>query len=126
MDGAVIPNKMTEQGAADDSSYIRIGIVTSEHPKRPLDGTILAFSSGLDFEIPEDAFDKLLPEAHERVDVSSYATELRLATLYLTAENNEVVGVDWMDSPTPHEHNEFSELVSELPESLEAVFPPES
>jgi len=113
---------MPEKASNGDYEYIRVALVTSEHPGRPLDGTVLAFTTAHDIDVPEDAFDQLLKQAHERFDIDSYATDLRVATLYITEETGKVTGVKWENSPAPYEHGKFSEVISELPDSMESVF----
>ena len=73
----------------------------------------------IDFESPK--FEFLISEATDQFDISSYATELRLGTVFLDAESNEVLGVFWENSPRPYSHDDLDDVVEELPDGFSPV-----
>ena len=53
--------------------------------------------------------------------MSSYATELRLGTVFLDAESNDIIGVAWESSPRPYNHADLDDTVETFPDSFSPV-----
>jgi len=105
----------------DADSYLRAAIVTSEHPGKPLDGVVVAISTGHDVAVDEPYLGAIIQQAEERFEIEQYATELRLGTVYFDDVNGTIVGISWENSPLVYEHGDFDEPVAELPEGLHPV-----
>jgi hypothetical protein len=112
---------MTEELDNDGGPYRRIALITSKHPTKPLQGTAVTISTSAEIDIGSPKFEFLLDEAREQFDVSSYATELRLGTVFLDAGSNEVIGVAWESSPRPYDHDDLDDTVKTLPDSFSPV-----
>lgn len=106
-------------GPTDEvDGYLRAAIVTSDHPGKPLEGTVVAMSTSHNLSVDEPYLGEVVTEANERFDINSYASELRLGTVYFDASTRNLVGVKWEESPCPYHHGEFDEPVEALPDNL--------
>lgn len=109
---------MSYKSNSENEEYYRAAIVTSEHPKNPLEGTVVAISSSSDFPISDSLCRRIAETATEKFDIDKYAHELRLGTLYFNTDEEEFVGVCWEKLPRPYSHNEFNGPVEALPEQI--------
>lgn len=112
---------MSSNSNNEDEVYYRAAIVTSEHPKKPLEGTVVAINASSEFPLTDAFCEEAAERATERFDIDKYATELRLGTLYFSTAQEEIVGVCWNESPYPHSHGDFSEPVEALPEQITLI-----
>lgn len=102
----------------EDCSYLKAPIITSKHPGKPLDGTVVAMHTSHDVDIEEPLFGDLMDQAEERFEVNSYAEGLRLATVYFDAFTRDLVGMQWEESPRPFDSGDFAETVESLPDDF--------
>ncbi|WP_152420607.1 hypothetical protein [Halorubrum tebenquichense] len=109
---------MSYNSNSKNGEYYRAAIVTSEHPKKPLEGTVVAINTMTDFSISDPLCTKIAETATERFDIDKYAQELRIGTLYFSTDQEEFVGVCWEESPRPYSLNDFNILVEALPEQI--------
>jgi len=103
----------------DSNEYIRAAVVTSEHPGKPLEGTVVAMSTPHEISVDEPYFGEVIKQANERFDIDSYAGDLRLGTVYFHASTRDLVGVSWEESPRLYDHGDFLEQVGELPKDFQ-------
>lgn len=104
-----------------DCDYLRAALVTSEHPGKPLDGTVVSMSTSHEVSIEEPFFSELIEQANERFEIDSYANGLRLATVYIDASTRDLVGVQWEASPRPYDHGDFDKPVESLPDKFMTI-----
>lgn len=112
---------MAEESDNDAGPYRRVALITSKHPTNPLVGTLVTISTSVEIDIESPKFEFLLDEATEQFDISSYAPELRLGTVFLDAESNEIIGVSWESSPRPYSHDDLDDTVKTLPDGFSPV-----
>lgn len=108
-------------GEQHDGGYHRFAIITADHPAKPLEGTVVAIGHSHCISIDDSLLSDLVKQAHERFDIESYSTELRLGTFYFDASSESAVGVAWDDTPMVYEHGDFDEPVETLPDNLSPV-----
>lgn len=94
-------------------------MVTSEHPGKPLEGTVVAMSTSHDLDVDEPYLREIVKEANERFDIDGYTNGLHIGTVYFDASTRDLVGVSWEESPRSYDHGNFLQLVSELPKDLQ-------
>lgn len=111
---------MSHDGTAADS-YLRVAVVTSSHPANDLAGNVLALSTSLDIDMDSEILGDIISAGAERFDPDEYATNLRVGTMFITNDTQEIVGVEWHESPIPYEHNELTDPVTQLPDSLTPI-----
>jgi len=102
----------------DSNEYIRAAVVTSEHPGKPLEGTVVAMSTPHEISVDEPYFGEVIKQANERFDIDSYASDLRLGTVYFDASTRDLVGVSWEESPRLYDHGDLDDVISELPGNM--------
>lgn len=112
---------MGDNSTDNPDSYLRISIITSEHPGKPLDGVVVAAATSHDVSVDEPYFGALMQQAKDRFEIDQYATDLRLGTIYLDATNGAIVGVTWEDTPAVYDDSDFEDPVNELPDDLLAA-----
>lgn len=109
---------MADDLTGDSNEYLRAAVVTSEHPGKPLEGTVVAMSTSHDIDVDESYLGEIIREANNQFDIDSYANDLRIGTVYFDVSTRDLVGVSWEESPQPYDHGDFDEAISELPENM--------
>jgi hypothetical protein len=109
---------MADNRSGDSNVYLRAAVVTSEHPGKPLEGTVVAMSTSHDLDVDEPYLGEIVKEANERFDIDGYAKGLRIGTVYFDASTRDLVGVSWEESPRSYDHGDFGDVISELPRDM--------
>jgi len=106
-----------------DVSYIRLAVVTSDHPGKPLEGTVIALSTShtVEVDVDDTVIDEIFEEAQERFNIEAYTAGLRLGTVYVSEQFDSVAGVKWEDEPVAYSHGEFTEPIPDLPDAVVPV-----
>jgi hypothetical protein len=102
----------------EEGGYLRLAIVSREHPTDSLKGTVVVLEGPVAPTTDDSYFREATERTKEMFDISSYAHGLRFGTVYFDESSHEFIGVSWESSPVPYGHGEFSEPIYELPENL--------
>jgi hypothetical protein len=92
--------------------------MTSEHPGKPLEGTVISIHYSFDMDLSEPLFHTIIEKAKTKFNLEKYREGLRLGTIFFNLSGDEVIGVCWEESPRMFSHGDFDEPVESLPSDL--------